>query len=125
MEALGLKSGEKIKVLNGACTEAEIKGHLPVLSVKGQWWEVEVLRDTGCNSVIIRKELMDEVDFTGRTGHIMALHCTINELKDPLFDLVIENVPGPRESDDPNSEWGVVTAVATRTQIRSGNKDTK
>ena len=46
-------------------------------------------------------------------------------LEGSLFDLIIENVPGARGSDDPNSEWVVVTAVATRTQIRSGNKDTK
>ena len=45
-------------------------------------------------------------------------------LQNPLFDLIIENVPGARRSDDPNPEWGVVTAVATRAQARSG-KDPK
>ena len=45
-------------------------------------------------------------------------------LQDPLFDLIIGNVPGPRRSDDPNPEWGVVTVVATRAQARSG-KDPK
>ena len=38
--------------------------------------------------------------------------------------LIIGNVPGARRSDDPNPEWGVVTAVATRAQARSG-KDPK
>ena len=33
-------------------------------------------------------------------------------------------MPGARRSDDPNPEWGVVTAVASRAQARSG-KDTK
>ena len=33
-------------------------------------------------------------------------------------------MPGARRSDDPNPEWGVVTAVATRAQARSG-KDPK
>ena len=41
-----------------------------------------------------------------------------------LFDLIIGNVPGARRSDDSNSEWGVVTAVASRAQARSG-KDPK
>ena len=45
-------------------------------------------------------------------------------LQDPLFDLIIENVPGARRSDDPNPEWRVVTAVAARAQARSG-KDPK
>ena len=33
-------------------------------------------------------------------------------------------MPGARRSDDPNPEWGVVTALATRAQARSG-KDPK
>ena len=45
-------------------------------------------------------------------------------LKDPLFDLIIGNVPGARKSDDPNPEWGVVTAMYIRAQIRNGNKST-
>ena len=45
-------------------------------------------------------------------------------LAGPLFDLIIGNVPGARRSDDPNPEWGVVTAVATRVQAH-GVKDPK
>ena len=41
-----------------------------------------------------------------------------------LLDLIIANVPGARRSDNANPEWGVVTAVATRKQARSG-KDPK
>ena len=144
METLELKSGEKIQVLNGACM-AEIKGNLPVLSGKVAGKKVEVLRDTGCSGVIIRRELVDETDFTGEMGHIMTVDRTINRapmakvevdtpfyvgtvealcLQDPLFDLIIGNVPGARKSGDPNPEWGLVTAVAARTQARS-DKDPK
>ena len=42
METLELKSGEKIKVLNGACM-AEIKDNIPVLSGKVGGKKVEVL----------------------------------------------------------------------------------
>ena len=42
METLELKSGEKIKMLNGACM-AEIKDNLPVQSGKGGGKKVEVL----------------------------------------------------------------------------------
>ena len=140
METLELKSGEKIKVLNGACM-AGIKDNLPVLSGKVGGKKVEALRDTGCSGVIIRRELVDETDFTGEMGYIMTVDRTIKRapmakvevdtpfyvgtaealcLQDPLFDLIIGNVPGARRSDDPNPEWGVVTAVATRAQARSG-----
>ena len=46
METLDLKSGEKIKVLNGA-SMAEIKNNLPMLSGKVGGKKVEVLRNTG------------------------------------------------------------------------------
>ena len=106
---------------------------------------MEVLRDTGCSGVIIKRELMDETDFTGEMGHIMMVDRMFKRasmakveqdapfyvgtvealcLQDPLFDLIIGNVPAARKSDDPNPEWGVVTAVATRVQVRSG-KDPK
>ena len=144
METLELKSGEIIKVLNGACM-AEIKDNLPALSGKVGGKKVEVLRDTGCSGVIIRRELVDESDFTGEMGRIMTVYRTIKGapmakvevdtpfyvrtvealcLQDPLFDLIVGDVPGARRSDDPNAEWGVVTAVATRAQARSG-KDPK
>ena len=140
METLELKSGEKIKVLNDACM-AEIKDNLPVLSGKVGGKKVEVLRDTGCSGVIIRRELVYEADFIGEMGHIMTVDRTIKRtpvakvevdtpfyvgtvealcLQDPLFDLIIGNVPGARRSDDPNPDWVVVTAVATRAQARSG-----
>ena len=88
---------------------------------------------------------MDETDFTEEMGHIMTVDCTIKRapmaevevdtpfyggtvealcLQNPLFDLIIGNMPGARRSDDPNPEWGVVTAVATRAQAWSG-KDPK
>ena len=60
-----------------------------------------------------------EVDTPFYVGTVEAL-C----LRDPLFDLIIGNVPGARRSDDPTPEWGVVTAVAIRAQARSG-KDPK
>ena len=88
---------------------------------------------------------MDETDFAGEMGHIMTVDRTSKRapmakvevgtpfhvgtvealcLQHPLFDLIIGNVPGARRSGDPNPEWGVVTAVATRAQARSG-KDPK
>ena len=88
---------------------------------------------------------MDETDLTGEMGHIMTVDRTIKRalmakvevdtpfyigtvealcLQNPLFDLIIGNVPGARRLGDPNSEWGVVTAVATRAQPPS-DKDPK
>ena len=144
METLELKSGEKIKLLNGACM-AEIKDNLPVLSGKVGGKKVEVLRDIGCSGVIIGREFVDKTDFTGEMGDIITVDRTIKRapmakvevdtpfyvgtvealcLQNPLFDLIIGNVLGARRSYDPNPEWGVVTALATRAQARSGKNPT-
>ena len=144
-ETLELKSGEKIKVLNGACMEADIKDNLPVLKGKVKGKSVEVLRDTGCSGVIVKRELVDDEDLTGEVGHIMTVDRALKRapmarvkvdtpfyvgevealcLKDPLFDLIIGNVPEAREPSDPNPEWGVVAAVVTRAQARK-SKETK
>ena len=95
----------------------EIKNNLPVLSNKVGGKEVEMLRDTECSGVIIRRELVDEADFTGKMGHIMTVDRTLKRasmakvkvdtpfyvgtvqalcLRDPLFALIIGNVPGAR-----------------------------
>ena len=57
-DLLGLNSGETIKVLNGACMDAETTKGVPVVTGKVGNKCVEVLRDTGCNGVMIRKDLV-------------------------------------------------------------------
>ena len=34
-------------------------------------------------------------------------------MKDPLFDLIVGNVPGAKKPNDPNPEWGLMTTVVT------------
>ena len=76
MGTLELKTREKIKVLNGTCI-VEIKDNLPVLSGKVGSKKLEVLQDTGCSGVIIRRKLVDETNFKGEMGHIMTVDRTI------------------------------------------------
>ena len=125
MDTLELKTGEKIKVLNGACMEAEIKDNLPVTSGKVGNNNVEVLRDSRCNGVIVKRKLVDEADFIEKVGYMMTVNRTLIRapisrievdtplytgtveamcMKDPLFDLIIGNVPGARKPNDPNPE---------------------
>ena len=139
MDTLELRTGEKIKMLNGACMEAEIKDNLPLTSGKVGNNNVEVLRNSECNGVIVKRELVDEADFIGKVGYLMTVNRTLIRapiarsevdtpfytetveamcMKDPLFDLIIGNVPGARKLNDPNPEWGVVAAAVTRAQAR-------
>ena len=69
IETLDLKTGEKF---DGTCIETEIKdNYLPVMSGKvGK--NVEVLRGSGCNRVIFKRELVD-ADFIGEVGHVITV----------------------------------------------------
>ena len=82
---------------------------------------------------------MDEADFIGKVGYMITVDRTLIRapiarievdtpfyigtvkamyVKDPLFDLIILNVPGARKPNDPNPEWGVVAAEVTKAQAR-------
>ena len=82
---------------------------------------------------------MKKVDFTGSMGYVMAIDRTLKEapiaeikvdtpyhtgatqaicLRDPLFDLVIENIPGARNPDDPVPGVETCAAAVTRAQAR-------
>ena len=139
-EYLELKSGEKIKVVrNGACLSNENMNCMPLATGKVGENEVEALRATGCNGVIVRRELVKKDDITGSMGYVMAIDRTLKEtpiaeikvntpyytgvtqaicLRDPLFDLVIGNIPKPRNSDDSVPSEETCAAAVTRTQAR-------
>ena len=100
---------------------------------------VEVLRDTGCSGVIVSKDLVPESAYTGRSqtmvmvdyssrvvpevkvsidtpyykGEVLAL-C----VEKTLVGLIIGNIPGARERNNPDINWVPALAVATRAQAR-------
>ena len=100
---------------------------------------VEVLRDTGCSGVIVSKDLVPESAYTGRSqtmvmvdysskvvpevkisidspyykGEVLAL-C----VEKPLVGLIIRNIPGARERNNPDINWIPALAVQTRTQAK-------
>ena len=142
-EYLELKSGEKNKVVrSGAYLSNENKKCMPFATRTVGENEVEVLRDTDCNGVIVRRELVKEDNFTGSMGYVMAMDRTLKEapiagikvdkpyytgvtqalcLRDLLFDLVIGNIPGARNPDNPVLGVEACAVAVTRAQAR---KDT-
>ena len=101
--------------------------------------KTEVLRDTGCSGVIVRRDLVKDKEITNRTGYMLTVDRTVRRapvgmvnidtpyytgrmealcLQDPLFDLIVGNIEGARGPDDPDVKWDVATAVVTRSQAR-------
>ena len=100
---------------------------------------VDVLRDTGCSGVIVSKDLVPEKAYTGRShtmvmvdyssrvvpevkvsvdtpyykGEVLAL-C----VEKPLVGLIIGNIPGARERNNPDINWVPALAVQTRAQAK-------
>ena len=89
---------------------------------------VIVLRHTGCSGVIVKRELVAEEQLTGKVGYIMTVARTFLKapfanveistpyysgtvealcLRDPLYQLIIGNIPGARAPDDPDETWCV------------------
>ena len=64
---------------DGACLSNENKNCMPLATGKVGENKVEVLRDTGCNGVIVRRELVKKEDFTGSMGCMMAINWTLKE----------------------------------------------
>ena len=136
---MDLKSREKIKVVhNGVCMSNENKC-MPLATGKVGENEVEVLCVTGCNGVIVRKLLVKENDFTGSMGYVMAINWTLKKsliaeikvdttyytevtqaicLRDLFFNLVIGNIPGARNLDDPVPDVETRAAAVTRAHAR-------
>ena len=78
-DLLEFKSGEKITVLNGTCMGAEMTEGMPVVTGKAGDRCVEVLRDTGCNGVKFRKDLVSQKELTENEGYMMTVDRTLKK----------------------------------------------
>ena len=99
---------------------------------------VSVLRDTGCNGVIVNKDLISDEQFTGEEGTLKTVD--LREIKAPvakvtirtpfyegevralclreiMHDVILGNIEGARNPDDPKKDWLEVGAVTTRMKV--------
>ena len=91
---------------------------------------IEVLRDSGCSTMVIREDLCDPRDFTGKTRGCVMMDGRVVEgpvvkkrvdtpyyigevegvaMKAPISDLVIGNVHGARGQEDPDTSGEIPT----------------
>ena len=140
-DKLLLASGKKIPIVSNACLEPLYGDRLKMPVVKGRVGEktVDVLRDTGCSGIVIKKNLATEDQFTGDFNVMLLIDNTARKvpiaritvdtpylkgqveaqcLPDAIYDLIIGNVPGARPADEPDPTWQEVCAVTTRSQAK-------
>ena len=126
-DQLLLACGKKVPLLSNACVEplTGVRSKMPV--VKGRVGEktVDVLRDTGCSGVVVKKDLVGEDQFTGDLNVMLLIDNTARKvpiariyvdtpylkghveaqcLSDPIYDLIIGNVPDARDAQNPDPQ---------------------
>ena len=114
-----------------ALASEQNKGMITALGrVSGRPDKIEVLRDSGCSTMVIREDLCDPRYFTGETRGCVMMDGRgvevpvvkkrvdtpyyIGEvegvaMKAPSYDLVIGNVHGARGQEDPDTSWEIPT----------------
>ena len=138
-DQLLLACGKKIPLLSNACVE-------PLTGVRSKM-PVDVLRDTGCSGIVVKKDLVSEDQYTGEFNVMLLIDNTARKvpitkididtpylkgqvkaqcLPDAIYDVIVGNVPGARAADDPDPSWcdhvQEACAVTTRSQTKKAGE---
>ena len=97
---------------------------------------VRVLRDTGCSTIVVRRSLISEENLTGQEERCVLIDGTVRRtpvpqvfidtpyfsgtttavcMKNPLYDVIIGNIPG---ATDPTTSHPA-SAVQTKSQVKA------
>jgi len=124
-EQLLLACGLEPVGLSSACVQplSGARSKMPVVKGKIGDKTVDVLRDTGCSGIVVKKELVSEGQYTGDFNCMLLIDNTVRKvpiawitvdtpylsgevdvqcLPDVIYDLIIGNVPGARPADNPD-----------------------
>ena len=122
------KNGKRFQLKEMAALASDQRKGIVVVvgQVSGRPDLVEVLRDSGCSTMVIRKDLCDPDDFTGETRGCVMMGGRVIEvpvvtktvytpyytgivegvaMDSPVYDLVIGNLLGARNQEDPDTSW--------------------
>ncbi|GFO24783.1 LOW QUALITY PROTEIN: gypsy retrotransposon integrase-like protein 1 [Plakobranchus ocellatus] len=139
---LKLASGKSVPVMTNCAAlrdpEKTRSLGLPVLKGEIGGREVDVMRDTGCEGVVVRKQLVDTSQLTGECCLLLRIDNTAllaekavislrtpflsGEVKalcipDAICDVIVGNVEGARSPEDPDMSV-MVGAATTRAQAK-------
>ena len=126
-QLLELKPEVEMEVMkSGVCLDVDAKDKLQLVTGKVGERCVEVLRDTGCTGVLIKRDLVNQGELTGEKGYVttfdktLLIRAPIAKIKvdtpyyvgevqalcvqEPVADLIIGNITGAREADNPDPE---------------------
>lgn len=156
-DTVKLECGHELPVMTAACknTGASFKvGNMPICNGYVNDTRVTVLRDTGCSSAVVRRDLVTQDKLTGKKRLVVLLDGTVRKFplarvsistpffvgeyealcaENPVFDLILGNIPNVREPNNPDLNWQeyvnpedteIANAVQTRAQRSKEGKFT-
>ena len=120
---------------------------MPVVKGRVGWKFVDVLRDTGCSGIVVKRDLVSEDQFTGDLDVMLLIDDTARKvpiakididtpylkgqvevqcLPNAVYDLIFGNVPGARNADGPDASWQghvqEMCAVTTRSHAKKAGE---
>ena len=134
-----LKCGHELPVINGLCKNGMGKS-MPVVQGVLNGKLVTVLRDTGCSSAVGRKELVKDEQLTGRIQRCILIDGTFRSapvaeilvdspylkgriealcMSQPTYDLILGNIPGVREPNNPDVNWDMGNLVKVMSKLEN------
>jgi len=123
---LTLECGCKLPLVADACQVHNERMPVCIGMMGGQ--SVSRLRDTGCSTVVVKKELVNDEQMTGETETCILIDGTVRRtpvaeieivtpyytgkvkavcMESPLYDVIIGNVPGVSHEDNNRLETQV------------------
>jgi len=128
--------GQQHPVIADACQSHCRDTYMPVADGLLGKQPVRVLRDTGCSTVVVRRSLIPEENLPGQEERCVLIDGTVRRtpvaqvfidtphfsgtptavcMKNPLYDVIIGNIPG---ATDPTTSHPA-SAVQTRSQVKA------
>ncbi|KAM7293394.1 uncharacterized protein ISCGN_026524 [Ixodes scapularis] len=117
-----LSDGTKVPVLNAVSGTSRLMGDMPVAAGKLHGQAVTVLRDKGCNTVVVRRSLEPDDKLTGTSSLVYLVdgaarflpeartpfysgNVVAKCMENPLYDLILGNLPNVRAPSEPEAGW--------------------
>ena len=135
--------GIRLPVVADACQFPDKSRRMPVAEGSVEGTSVNVLRDTGCSTIVVRRAVVPGDKLTGREERCIFVDRTVRYtpaaeiytetpfftvittavcIKNPLYDLVIGNVSGARDVSISPPVKQTTQAVQTRSQVKKATK---
>ncbi len=143
---LQLANGQSIPYAGALCNDHKIRNGLPLCQGYVGDRLVEVLRDTGCNTAAIKRDIIKDNQLNGKVSSCVLMDGTLRQfpmatitvdtpyfsgevdamcMPNPIHDLIIGNIPGVKPVPDPNWQRERIPCKASAVTTRAMNAKEK